>query len=171
MYSARLTPLQRKLLCCLAGLEPPWTLTGGGALVGFYAGHRKTRDLDLFWSGLSSLQEVHRLVENRLQEEGLSFSIVQKTPSFVRIRVIDEVESIVIDLVADVVPRVEEPRLLEIEGRSIQVDSPHEILVNKLGALLGRSELRDLIDIKILLEMGGDLNLALKDIEKKDSSF
>ena len=80
-------------------------------------------------------------MENRLQEEGLSFSIVQKTPSFVRIRVIDEVESIVVDLVADVVPRVEEPRLLEIEGRSIQVDSPHEILVNKLGALLGRSEL------------------------------
>jgi hypothetical protein len=78
----------------------------------------------------------------------------------VRLRVVDEVESIVLDLVADVVPKVEEPRLLKIEGRSIQVDSPHEILVNKLGALLGRSELRDLIDIKILLEIGGDLNLA-----------
>jgi hypothetical protein len=31
-----------------AGLQPPWTLTGGGALAGFHTKHRETRDLDLF---------------------------------------------------------------------------------------------------------------------------
>jgi hypothetical protein len=32
----------------LAGITPPWTLTGGGALAGVHLGHRETRDLDLF---------------------------------------------------------------------------------------------------------------------------
>jgi hypothetical protein len=32
----------------LSGMQPAWTLTGGGALVGFYTKHRETRDLDLF---------------------------------------------------------------------------------------------------------------------------
>jgi len=45
----RLSSLQRRVLKLLAGLSPPWTLSGGGALVGFYVGHRETRDLDLFW--------------------------------------------------------------------------------------------------------------------------
>ena len=33
MPSARLTPLQERVLVLLAEVTPPWTLTGGGALV------------------------------------------------------------------------------------------------------------------------------------------
>jgi hypothetical protein len=49
--------------------------------------------------------------------------------------------------------------------------SPHEILVNKLCALLGRSEVRDLEDVRALLEAGTSLERALTDAPKKDSGF
>lgn len=51
----RLTQLQSRILDRLAGTEPRWTLTGGGALVGFHTAHRTTRDLDLFFHGLDKL--------------------------------------------------------------------------------------------------------------------
>lgn len=31
-----LTPLQRRALVLVAGMDPAWTLTGGGALAGFH---------------------------------------------------------------------------------------------------------------------------------------
>ena len=47
----------------------------------------------------------------------------------------------------------------------------HEILVNKLCALLSRSELRDLIDVRTLALAGADLELALSDAPRKDGGF
>lgn len=69
--------------------------------------------------------------------------------------------------------------LLDPQGRpyflwdtdSTLVDSPHEILVNKLGALLHRAEVRDLIDLRVLLANGGELTRALCDAAKKDGGF
>jgi hypothetical protein len=53
----------------------------------------------------------------------------------------------------------------------ILVDTPHQILVNKLCALLGRSELRDLRDVRVLLEQGADLMRGLQDAPRQDSGF
>lgn len=52
-----------------------------------------------------------------------------------------------------------------------QVDQPHEILVTKLCALLSRSELRDLEDVRALLDAGGDLARALADAPRKEAAF
>jgi hypothetical protein len=51
MALGRLTVLQERALVALGGIEPRWTLTGGGALAGFHTRHRVTRDLDLFFRG------------------------------------------------------------------------------------------------------------------------
>ena len=72
MSVGRLTDLQARLLRVLAAVTPPWTLTGGAALVGFYAAHRVTRDLDLFWPGLDALGTVPAVVAETLRREGLS---------------------------------------------------------------------------------------------------
>ena len=58
MRVGRLTDLQVRCLIALAEMEPPWTLEGGGALVGAYAQHRQTRDLDIFWYGVLSLGDL-----------------------------------------------------------------------------------------------------------------
>jgi hypothetical protein len=60
---------------------------------------------------------------------------------------------------------------VELKGRRIPVDSPREILANKLAALLGRCELRDLADVKALLDLGLDLRQGLRDAARKDAGF
>lgn len=173
MSTARmaLTPLQDSLLAVLAGMEPPWTLTGGAALAGFHTGHRGTRDLDLFWHGEARLEDQPAQVEARLRAAGLELARLQTTPSFVRLSARSQGgggEVVIVDLVADPVPVVEGPTEL-LPG--VWVDTPHEILVNKLTALLSRSEVRDLEDVRVLLERGGELERALRDAPCKDGGF
>jgi len=169
--SGRLTPLQEKILVLLAEVTPPWTLTGGGALAGFHLAHRATRDLDLFWHGRSELGSLGSETVRLLKRAGLSVEAVQSAPAFERLRVKDGREEMILDLVADSVPTVEGPADAVVSGTRIRVDTPHEILVNKLCALLSRKELRDLRDVRELLRRGGDLERALSDAPRKDGGF
>jgi hypothetical protein len=66
---------------------------------------------------------------------------------------------------------MEEPIRIEWEGIRLHVDTLHEILVNKLCALLSRSEIRDLQDVRALLAKGCDLSRALADAPRKDGGF
>ena len=76
-----------------------------------------------------------------------------------------------VDLVAEPFPPVDAPQHAVIEDVTIVVDSMHEILVAKLTALLGRIELRNLVDVEALLSAGADLIAALRDAPKKDAGF
>jgi hypothetical protein len=58
-----------------------------------------------------------------------------------------------------------------IEGVAIAVDSRHEILASKLATLLERSEPRDLVDVKALVDAGEDLQAALRNAPQKDAGF
>lgn len=171
MPHSRLTELQQRVLVTLAGMQPAWTLTGGAALAGVHLGHRTTRDLDLFWHGADSLAGLHDDVERRLAATGMQVDTLQTSPAFRQLRVSDGRAAIVVDLVADRVPTIEPPVWTQIGGVSVLVDTPHEILVNKLCALLGRTEPRDLIDVRDLLRSGLDLERALRDAPSKDSGF
>lgn len=64
-----------------------------------------------------------------------------------------------------------EPPWVLTGGAALAVDSRQEILVNKLCALLSRCELRDLEDVKALLDAGADLERALTDAPRKDQGF
>jgi hypothetical protein len=171
MPPSQLSPLQRRVLLVLADARPAWTLTGGGALVGMHLGHRTTRDLDLFWHGLTSLADASPASIARLRAAGLSVDVVQTSPAFQQLRVSDAETVVVVDFVADPVPTIEQPVEVDLEGTIIQVDTAHEILVNKLCALLGRSEIRDLVDVRALLLHGLDLKRALDDAPRKDGGF
>jgi hypothetical protein len=170
MSDSHLSSLQARILHILAGQQPPWTLTGGAALVGFHLGHRETRDLDLFWHGLTRLPDLAP-IQNALEDAGIEVSVLRRTPTFCTLRAAAGADVVLIDLVADPVPTIEPPEWNDGLGASILVDTPHEILVNKLNALLSRSELRDLVDTKALLELGGDLERALVDAAVKDGGF
>lgn len=171
MSVGKLTELQVRVLRALTGVSPSWTLTGGAALAGFYTMHRSTRDLDLFWQGLSTLESIPREVSQRLRDEGLSVDVVQNAPAFHQLRVTDGTDAVVVDLVADPTSRVEPPTQHFIDDAVVQTEGRHQILVNKLCALLGCSELRDLVDVRALLESGGDLERALRDAPTTDGGF
>ena len=62
-------------------------------------------------------------------------------------------------------------RLLRSASSASLPGSPQEILASKLATLLERSEIRDLADVKALLDAGGDLQAGLRDAPKKDAGF
>ncbi len=124
-----LSPLQRRILAVLSGIEPAWTLSGGGALCGFHLMHRTTRDLDLFWHGRERLDQLRQLVVDQLEGERLEVEMLHGAASFQRIRVSDAREAVIVDLVADPLGTVEPPVTMTLAAGAIQVDTVHEILV------------------------------------------
>ncbi len=169
--AGKLTGLQVRILRTLAGLTPRWTLSGGGALAGVYTQHRTTRDLDLFYQARRALEHAPEDAKARLEAVGLGVVVQQRADAFCRLEVRDTEEMTLVDLVADPVPLAEPPVEVDLGGARIWVDTPHQILVNKLCALLSRSELRDLEDVRALVGTGLDLQRALADAPAQDGGF
>jgi len=167
----RLTEAQVRVLATLAPVQPRWTLTGGAALAGFHLQHRTTRDLDLFWHGLTAFAREPEDCIQRLQKAGFVTNVIQRTGGFVRLRTEIEGEAVIVDLVAEPVRSIELPTEVSAANARIRIDSEYEILVNNLGTLLHRAELRDLVDLQALLDRGGDLTRALRDANRKDGGF
>jgi hypothetical protein len=163
--------LQVRVLEVLAELDPPWTFTDDAALAGFHVGHRLTRDLDLFVHGSSRLGDYGARASALRELAGMQVTSLQSGPAFHRLLVTLGEDTTTVDGVADPVAAVELPIRVHLGEREIQIDPPHEILVNKLCALIQRSELRDLQDIRELTIRGGDLRRALEDAPRKDSGF
>lgn len=171
MTLGRLSQLQTLLLEKLAGVKPQWVLGGGAALAGVHTKHRATRDLDLFWPGTAALGEIADTAIAGVRQAGFSAEWIQREPAFARLRVSNGEEVVVVDLVAEPGDFLEAAAQVMVGAAGILVESPHEILVDKLCALLGRSDLRDLEDVHALLGMGGQLERALSDAPRKDSGF
>jgi hypothetical protein len=171
MSGGKLTPLQLRILRVLARLDPPWVLTGGAALAGVYLQHRMTRDLDLVWQGRSQLGDLPAETQALLRSDGLQGEALERAPSFHRLRVSDGTDTCMVDLVAQDAALLEPTAEVTVGGAAIRVESEHELLVDKLCALLGRCELRDLQDVKALLDAGANLERALGDAPRKDRGF
>jgi hypothetical protein len=167
----RLSPLQRRILRQLADIKPPWTLVGGGALAGVHLAHRETRDLDLFWRNRAELGSLVADVVAVLRSAGLTAQVLRTAPAFGELRVSEGDAVCVVDLVAEPFGSIAPPDQAVIEGATIRVDNRHELLASKLATLLERSEVRDLVDVKALLDAGGDLEAALADAPRKDAGF
>lgn len=167
MVKSTLNELQNDFLQAFFARENRFFLSGGAALVGFYFGHRETHDLDLFTTG-NEIENGFRLVTEAANDLNATVESIQTSPDFRRILLKRGDESIIIDLVREYVFQVSPEKSL-ING--IRVDPPEEILANKFCALLSRSEIRDLIDVRELEKAGFSLDKALKVAEKKDSGL
>jgi hypothetical protein len=171
MALGRLSDAQQRVLVALAGMEPPWTLSGGAALAGIHTRHRETRDLDLFWQARERLDDLIDQSVRRLRGAGFDVVVLQTAEAFGRLDARVGTDSVIVDLVADPVPLAEPPTPTSLGSATILVDTPHQILVNKLCALLSRSELRDLVDVRALVDGGGDLSRAIRDCPRQDAGF
>ncbi len=132
-------------------------------MVGFYFGHRETRDLDLFTLE-NDVENGFRLVNEAAKELNANVEPIQTSPDFRRLLVKRDAEATVVDLVREYVFQIS-PEKPVING--IRARSPEEILANKLCALLSRSEIRDLVDVRELEKAGFDLETALQTAAKK----
>lgn len=167
MAKSALNNLQIDFLEAFFKRENRFFLSGGAALVGFYFGHRATHDLDLFTLE-NEIENGFRLVNEVAKELNASVESIQTSPDFRRLLVKRENEAIIVDLVREYVFQIEREKPI-ING--IRIDSPEEILANKLCALLSRSEIRDLVDVRELENAGFSLENALQSAAKKDSGL
>ena len=164
---SKLNHLQNDFLQAFFARENRFFLSGGAALVGFYFGHRETHDLDLFTLE-NEIEDGSRLAGEVAKELNASVESIQTSPDFRRLLLKREREAIVIDLVREYVFQIEREKPV-ING--IRVDTPEEILANKLCALLSRSEIRDLVDVRELENAGFSLENALQTAARKDSGL
>jgi hypothetical protein len=169
--AGKLDELQVHVLETLAGITPPFVLGGGAALAGVYLAHRETRDLDLFWRDRDDVADIARNIEQHLTSAGLNVSRLQSSMAFVRLRVTDQAAVVRVDLIAEPGGNLEPAMTHRIGAVEVLVDSRRAILIEKLCALLSRSELRDLIDVEALVESGEDLDSAIAAAPRRDSGF
>lgn len=136
-------------------------------MAGFYLGHRETHDLDLF-TLTDDIERGFHLIHETAAELGARVEPIQTSPDFRRFLVTRNEEAVVVDLIREYVFQISDEKPL-LDG--IRVDTPEEIMANKLCTLLSRSEIRDLIDIFELENAGFSLNDALLAASKKDSGL
>lgn len=161
----RLSALQRDLLRAFFARDPELFLTGGAALAGYWIGHRTTDDLDLFGVAGVDLERSVRALRAAAEEIGASLRSMETYPDFRRFLAERAEERCKVDLVLDRAPQLERDKSV-VDG--IRVDSPRELAANKICALVGRSEIRDLVDLQALLGLGIPLERALEDALVKD---
>ena len=77
----------------------------------------------------------------------------------------------IVDLVAEPTKALHEDELAHLGTARIRVASRKEIVVDKLCALLGRAEIRDLVDLQALLDSGENLEQAVQKAPAKDGGF
>lgn len=162
---SRLTRLQQDVLRAFFARETGYFLTGGAALAGYHLGHRTTNDLDLFTLDANTFERGRFVLEDVAQELGATIEIVQQAPGFLRTLLSTADEVLVVDLVRDRSFQVTPDKPL-VNG--VLVDPPEEILANKLTAIVGRAEERDLIDVMLLERHGLRIEDALDVAFQKD---
>jgi len=140
----KLYQLQDKFLKWWISLDLPFYLTGGTALGRFYLNHRFSEDLDFF---VNSDPQYVRYVTELKDKIGTRFdvNISQSlfSEDFTRLFIEDDHALLKIELVNDVVYHAGNIK----DSDFGKIDTPLNILSNKLTALVGRDEPKDIYDI------------------------
>jgi predicted nucleotidyltransferase component of viral defense system len=160
-----LTPLQRSVLDALFAEEVfarSFYLTGGTALAAFYLFHRYSDDLDLFTND-QPLELVWPTLQPLLSRLGLA--VESRTPQFIRLR---HPEGLRVDVVHDVPFRIGIP----LRQGAWLIDSLDNVTLNKVAAIQGRLDVKDYVDLYLLLKDDPQRILAwLAQAEQKDASI
>ena len=165
--STGLDRFQRDLLEAFFAREQRFFLTGGAALVGYYLHHRQTLDLDLFTTE-DHLEDGEAALFDAAQELGATVERLRTSTNFRRFLVRRGNESVVADIVRDLAPQIDTEKPVR-DG--IRIDSPREIMANKLCTLLSRGELRDLVDVMALEQAGNRVEEHLEFAARKDAGL
>lgn len=165
-YFTKLFPLQDRILKIINILDTDFYLTGGTASSRGYLQHRFSDDLDLFVNddprfGLWAERVIHVLSESR----DWQLDVLQKDDRFVRLSLTQEDVLLKIELVNDVPSHIGKIINHDVLGK---LDSPENILANKVTAVIDRQEPKDLADIwGFCCKTGLSLAAAITDAHSK----
>lgn len=168
-WPTSLSDLQRALLDGLAG-RASFYLTGGAALSAFFLHHRRSLDLDLFVTDAAALDELEALLQAECDARGWTAEELRRYPGHRRYLVRGDGEETIVDLVHEPVAQIvapdEKPR-----HANLTVDDLDDLVANKLCALLGRGDIKDLVDLYYLSESGVDVLAYLDAARRKDGGM
>lgn len=144
-YLRVLYPLQDRVLRVLNGLDTGFYLSGGTAASRGYLHHRFSDDLDLFVNDERQFGLwADRLVNALGEEEDWNTTVSLREQRFVRLSLIQGEAVLKVEMINDVPSHIGSLRDDPVLGR---VDSPENILANKVTALVDRDEPKDLADV------------------------
>ncbi len=162
--------LQRELLVDLVqhpSITGNFFLTGGTALSVFYLHHRRSNDLDLFTVEETDLAELDFILKTTYQHQ---YVRIKDSVNFLSVLIRDVKVEFVIDRLS---LREERAQYALDPLHHLSIDTPRNIVSNKLCAVASRVEPKDYVDLYALC---GALQMAsfehvYDDARKKDAIF
>jgi len=140
----KLYKLQNKFLNFWKTLNLPFYLTGGTALGRFYLNHRYSEDLDFFVNQDKNFNEYLKVFIQNLER---NFTTDKKKTliydTFARFIIKDNDTFLKIEFVNDIPYRTGEPNNIYFG----KIDTPLNILSNKISTIVNRDEPKDMFDI------------------------
>jgi len=165
-YFTKIYPLQDKILKTINALETGFYLTGGTAASRGYLHHRFSEDLDFFVNdddrfGLWAEKIIYTLSKGK----DWKVDALQRDDRYIRLSLVQEDALLKIELINDVPSHIGNVINHEILGR---LDSPENILANKITAIIDRQEPKDFADIwGFCCKMGISIINAITDAKSK----
>lgn len=146
----RLPEFLEHIVLAAQQISPAVRLVGGAGLA-LLLGHRQSDDIDLFCGLREDIEPVVRSLEATASSLGAAPTRVRSGPGFVRLEIPANTGALRVDVASDASPRLVPE---DTYVGSVRVESLRDQRANKLIALLGRSELRDLVDLYFIERAG-----------------
>jgi hypothetical protein len=166
--SKAVTPLKRDFLKAFFAREKRFFLTGGSALGLFYLDHRFSYDVDLFSTDRMDWLELDGIMRLCARDIAADLDLMRDAPTFRRYRLGRAGRQEIVDIVLDVGHQIDSTKHW-IDG--VQVDTLHEITVNKITTLIGRCEWKDIVDLYFLEKKGFRAEDYFEEARQKDGGL
>jgi hypothetical protein len=166
--SRGLSPLQYDLLVLLK--EIPGSYVSGGTALAGYLGHRRSLDIDIFVANVEDIEIASTVSKSVAATHGMKLSELQRYAGFRRYRVDRGEESTLLDFVHEPVVQIVPVEEKPIRD-GVRVDSLDDLTANKLCSVLGRSEVKDLVDLYFLADSGVDVLSYVAAAHAKDGGM
>lgn len=162
-----LTPLQNSFLQEFFLHTQDFYLTGGTALSAFHLHHRYSDDLDLFTQSDEPFQEAQQLVHRVCSQLKVEHTAVRITTYFKHFRLGNAEDQLTLHFSRDFARQIQAP----MRSGSILIDSIDDITANKICAALGRTEVKDLVDLYFLDQAGYTIPNYFEAAQQKDAGL
>lgn len=140
---SKLYKLQDRVLSLVFEVENEFYLTGGTCLSRFYIEKRYSDDLDFFTNNSSRFSFAVKNIKQALKKH-FDLTVEVDSKDFIRFRVDDILQ---IDFINDIASRYKD---VVITKEGYAIDNVENILSNKITAIVGRDNPKDIFDIYLI---------------------
>ncbi len=162
-----LSPLQSSFLQAFFQITDAYYLTGGTALSAYYLHHRYSEDLDFFTQDDDAFQAADAITIKACRELKIAFTPVRITSYFKHFRVGTPEDPLTLHFSRDYAPSIKPATRFG----NLLVDSIEDITANKICAALGRTEIKDLLDLYFLDLAGYTVPKYFELAQQKDAGL